>query len=149
MLVVLPELAADIESLQDLVAHTTWGFTITDVDVPQVASGGMVTTNYFDDVSRVCITTIQRLYSVLKGEEGLDPDLEEPSMDELAGERLVERQRGRGSHLDRREGAVVEVGLDPHQRVHHLGVAHAEAHAPAGHGMALGESVNHDCLVVE
>jgi type I restriction enzyme R subunit len=44
-----------------------------------------LTTNYFDDVSRVCITTIQRLYSVLKGEEGLDPDLEERSMDELAG----------------------------------------------------------------
>jgi type I restriction enzyme R subunit len=40
-----------------------------------------LTTNYFDDVSRVCITTIQRLYSVLKGEEGLDSDLEEPSMD--------------------------------------------------------------------
>jgi type I restriction enzyme R subunit len=44
-----------------------------------------LTTNYFDDVSRVCITTIQRLYSVLKGEEGLDSDLEEPSMDELEG----------------------------------------------------------------
>jgi type I restriction enzyme R subunit len=44
-----------------------------------------LTTNHFDDVSRVCITTIQRLYSVLTGAEGLDPDLEERSMDELAG----------------------------------------------------------------
>jgi type I restriction enzyme R subunit len=44
-----------------------------------------LTTNHFDDVSRVCITTIQRLYSILKGEESLDADLEEPAMDELAG----------------------------------------------------------------
>ncbi len=44
-----------------------------------------LTSNYFDDVSRVCITTIQRLYSVLRGEEGLDSDLEERSMDELEG----------------------------------------------------------------
>jgi type I restriction enzyme R subunit len=44
-----------------------------------------LTTNHFDDVSRVCITTIQRLYSILKGEESLDPDLEEPALDELAG----------------------------------------------------------------
>ena len=35
--------------------------------------------NRIDDVSRVCITTIQRLYSMLKGEE-LDPTLEEQSM---------------------------------------------------------------------
>jgi len=34
--------------------------------------------NTLDDVSRVCITTIQRLYSMLKGEE-LDPALEEES----------------------------------------------------------------------
>jgi type I restriction enzyme R subunit len=38
-----------------------------------------LTGNRIDDVSRVCITTIQRLYSMLKGEE-LDPSLEEPSM---------------------------------------------------------------------
>ena len=34
--------------------------------------------NKLDDVSRVCITTVQRLYSMLKGEE-LDPALEEES----------------------------------------------------------------------
>ena len=32
-----------------------------------------------DQVSRVCIATIQRVYSILKGEE-LDPELEEPSV---------------------------------------------------------------------
>ena len=37
-----------------------------------------------DPVSRVCITTIQRLYSILSGEE-LDPALEELSMYEAAG----------------------------------------------------------------
>ncbi|MCG3129238.1 MAG: hypothetical protein CHACPFDD_04156 [Phycisphaerae bacterium] len=36
-----------------------------------------------DRVSRVCITTIQRLYAMLKGEE-LDPDLEEGSVFEAA-----------------------------------------------------------------
>lgn len=35
--------------------------------------------NKLDDVSKVCITTIQRLYSMLKGEEQLDPFLEEES----------------------------------------------------------------------
>ncbi len=34
--------------------------------------------NYIDPVSRVCIATIQRIYSMLKGEE-LDPELEEQS----------------------------------------------------------------------
>ncbi len=42
-----------------------------------------LTSHQFDDVSRVCITTIQRLYSILRGEE-LDPTLEEPSLAELA-----------------------------------------------------------------
>ncbi|MDF0592100.1 type I restriction-modification enzyme R subunit C-terminal domain-containing protein [Methanotrichaceae archaeon M04Ac] len=32
-----------------------------------------------DDVSKVCITTIQRLYSILRGEAEFDPDLEEVS----------------------------------------------------------------------
>jgi len=35
--------------------------------------------NKLDPVARVCITTIQRLYSMLKGEEDLDPSLEEGS----------------------------------------------------------------------
>ena len=38
-----------------------------------------------------------------------------------------------------REGAVVEVGLDPGQGVDEPGVADGEAHAPAGHGVGLGE----------
>jgi type I restriction enzyme, R subunit len=37
-------------------------------------------TNYLDDVSKVCITTIQRLYSMLKGEPEFDPGNEEGSM---------------------------------------------------------------------
>ena len=36
--------------------------------------------NRIDPVSRVCITTIQRLYSMLCGEEELDPSVEEPSL---------------------------------------------------------------------
>jgi type I restriction enzyme, R subunit len=36
--------------------------------------------NHIDDVSRVCISTIQRVYSILSGEEELDESLEEGSM---------------------------------------------------------------------
>jgi type I restriction enzyme R subunit len=43
--------------------------------------------NKLDDVSRVCITTIQRLYSMLKGEE-LPPDL-----DELSGFQVEQASR--------------------------------------------------------
>jgi len=35
--------------------------------------------NHIDPVARVCITTIQRLFSMLKGEPDLDPVVEEPS----------------------------------------------------------------------
>lgn len=38
-----------------------------------------LTSNTFDPVSRVCISTIQRIYSMLKGEEEYDPELEEIS----------------------------------------------------------------------
>lgn len=42
--------------------------------------------NTFDPVSRVCITTIQRLYSMLSGETEFDASMEEPSgFDSLAG----------------------------------------------------------------
>ncbi len=40
--------------------------------------------NKLDPVSKVCITTIQRLYSMLKGEEEFDPAQEEGSMFDLA-----------------------------------------------------------------
>jgi len=39
-----------------------------------------MTSNTIDPVSRVCITTIQRLYSMLKGEPEFEPELEEPSL---------------------------------------------------------------------
>ncbi|MHA2230980.1 MAG: type I restriction endonuclease subunit R [Candidatus Hodarchaeales archaeon] len=42
-----------------------------------------LTTNVIDPVSKVTITTIQRLYSMLKGEE-IEEDIEEPSWFELA-----------------------------------------------------------------
>jgi type I restriction enzyme R subunit len=45
----------------------------------------LMRTNKLDDVSRVCITTIQRLFSMLKGEEDLDPSLEEESVFTMAG----------------------------------------------------------------
>jgi len=45
-----------------------------------------LTSNTFDPVSRVCITTIQRLYSMLSGEPDFDASLEEPSgFDALSG----------------------------------------------------------------
>lgn len=43
-------------------------------------------TNTFDPVSKVCITTIQRLYSMLRGEPELDPSLEEQSFFDGTGE---------------------------------------------------------------
>src|SRR3990170_1158646 len=43
-----------------------------------------LTSNKIDPVSRVCITTIQRLYSMLKGEPDIDPTLEEQSIFEIA-----------------------------------------------------------------
>ncbi len=39
--------------------------------------------NTLDPVSRVCITTIQRLYSMLSGEPDFDPELEEQSLFEI------------------------------------------------------------------
>lgn len=45
-----------------------------------------LSSNTFDPVSRVCITTIQRLYSMLRGEPDLaDPELEEHSLFDLPG----------------------------------------------------------------
>lgn len=43
-----------------------------------------MTSNKFDPVSRVCITTIQRLYSMLRGEEEFDEQLEEGSFFDVA-----------------------------------------------------------------
>lgn len=49
-----------------------------------------LTTNKIDTVSKVCITTIQRLYSMLKGEEEFDPELEEISLFESRDEKPKE-----------------------------------------------------------
>ena len=43
-----------------------------------------LTSNKVDLVSNVCITTIQRLYSMLRGEAEFDPTLEDPSLFETA-----------------------------------------------------------------
>ena len=43
-----------------------------------------LTSNTLDPVSRVCITTIQRLYSMLKGDTEFDPELEEESLFEIS-----------------------------------------------------------------
>jgi type I restriction enzyme R subunit len=40
--------------------------------------------NRLDSVGKVCITTIQRLFSMLKGEEELDPEMEEKPLGSLA-----------------------------------------------------------------
>jgi type I restriction enzyme R subunit len=45
----------------------------------------LMRSNKLDDVSRVCITTIQRLFSMLKGDEDFDSSLEEQSAFTMAG----------------------------------------------------------------
>jgi type I restriction enzyme, R subunit len=42
-----------------------------------------LTTNTIDTTARVCIATVQRIYSTLKGEQELDPELDEHSIYEL------------------------------------------------------------------
>jgi type I restriction enzyme R subunit len=49
-----------------------------------------LTSNRIDPVARVCITTIQRLYSMLKGEADLDPLLEEGSQFDTFADALRE-----------------------------------------------------------
>ena len=46
-------------------------------------------------------------------------------------------ERGGGGDLDRREGAVIEIGFHPRQRRDQPLIADREAHAPAGHGIGL------------
>ena len=45
-----------------------------------------LSSNRIDPVARVTISTIQRVYSILRGEPDLDPELDEHSADELATE---------------------------------------------------------------
>jgi type I restriction enzyme, R subunit len=49
--------------------------------------------NRIDPVARVCIPTVQRLYSMLSGEPELDPALEEPSMFDVSDAQLSQPQR--------------------------------------------------------
>jgi type I restriction enzyme R subunit len=49
-----------------------------------------LTHNILDPTSRVCISTVQRIFSVLKGEEELEPELDEQSIHELAVTEPVE-----------------------------------------------------------
>jgi type I restriction enzyme R subunit len=42
-----------------------------------------LTSNTVDTTARVCISTVQRIYSILKGEQDLDPELDEHSIYEL------------------------------------------------------------------
>jgi type I restriction enzyme R subunit len=42
-----------------------------------------LTSNTVDTTARVCISTVQRIYSILKGEPDLDPELDEQSIYEL------------------------------------------------------------------
>ena len=46
--------------------------------------------NRFDPVARVCITTIQRLYSMLRGDPDLDPTLEEGSQFDTGAGLIIE-----------------------------------------------------------
>ncbi|HIH45300.1 MAG TPA: DEAD/DEAH box helicase family protein [Candidatus Methanoperedenaceae archaeon] len=43
-----------------------------------------LTSNTIDPVSKVCITTIQRLYSMIRGESEFEPENEEPSLFEIS-----------------------------------------------------------------
>ncbi len=51
-----------------------------------------LTSNTFDPVSKVCITTIQRLYSMLRGEKEFDPEVEEKSLFEEPEEEARPRE---------------------------------------------------------
>lgn len=46
--------------------------------------------NTVDSTARVCISTIQRMYSILRGDAVMDPELDEQSADTVAPERPVE-----------------------------------------------------------
>lgn len=66
--------------------------------------------NRIDDVSRVCISTIQRVYSILSGEEDLDESLEEGSMFE--SQRQVAPPSSRTGDLYDRPSARTGVDME-------------------------------------
>lgn len=58
-----------------------------------------MTTNSLDRVSKVCITTIQRLYSMLRGEAELDESLEEQSLFETGTDQESPREVSYNPHF--------------------------------------------------
>ena len=67
-------------------------FTIADTQrkFPAEYNVQHLTANILDPASRVCISTIQRIFSVLKGDAELDPELDEKSVYELQSATPVE-----------------------------------------------------------
>jgi type I restriction enzyme R subunit len=67
-------------------------FTIADTQrkFPAEYNVQHLTTNVLDSASRVCISTIQRVFSMLKGDAELDPELDEKSVYELQNATPVE-----------------------------------------------------------
>ncbi len=59
-------------------------FTTPDGKFTELYNVQHLRSNVLDPVSKVCITTVQRLFSMLSGEPDLPPELEERSMAELA-----------------------------------------------------------------
>ena len=54
------------------------GWTVQDIsEFSELYNVQHLTSNTLDPVSRVCITTIQRLYSMLRGEPEFDDEIEE------------------------------------------------------------------------
>lgn len=67
-------------------------FTIADTQRKFTAEYNVqhLTTNTVDTALRVCTSTIQRVFSILKGEQDLDPELDEKSGFEVVGAAPVE-----------------------------------------------------------
>jgi len=67
-------------------------FTIADTQrkFPAEYNVQHLTTNILDPASRVCISTIQRVFSMLRGDAELDPELDEKSVYELQNGKAVE-----------------------------------------------------------
>jgi len=78
--------------------------------------------NAVDTTSRVCISTVQRVYSILKGEQELDEEIDEHSIYELPVAEPVEVKAARtGEERDQPARALVGVGLRVGDHVSHAG----------------------------
>ena len=63
-----------------------------------------LTSNTIDPVSKVCITTIQRLYSMLSGEPEFEPENEEASLFEISPDGKVQNDKTDSRPLERKKG---------------------------------------------